>query len=173
MDTIYLIKTTLFDSSRFAHQEYFFLFQQWVEGLRSIIHNFRANNVSPMTCLKKQWVLFALLFLLGSYQTNGQMKRWRLGASFLLRQIPTCLSLHAPDLGVGQHTSVLFIPPRRVCMINPQPKTYMKRIVDGQRTLEPQSLCILSVVGTGFCVPRLSFLTDSSAHVWGHRWVLG
>lgn len=33
---------------------FFFLFQQWVEGLRSIIHNFRANNVSPMTCLKKQ-----------------------------------------------------------------------------------------------------------------------
>uniref|UniRef100_A0A2I3HZ91 1-phosphatidylinositol 4,5-bisphosphate phosphodiesterase n=1 Tax=Nomascus leucogenys TaxID=61853 RepID=A0A2I3HZ91_NOMLE len=28
--------------------------KQWVEGLRSIIHNFRANNVSPMTCLKKQ-----------------------------------------------------------------------------------------------------------------------
>ncbi|KAI4537917.1 hypothetical protein MG293_011320 [Ovis ammon polii] len=27
--------------------------KQWVEGLRSIIHNFRANNVSPMTCLKK------------------------------------------------------------------------------------------------------------------------
>uniref|UniRef100_A0A2K5Y1P3 1-phosphatidylinositol 4,5-bisphosphate phosphodiesterase n=1 Tax=Mandrillus leucophaeus TaxID=9568 RepID=A0A2K5Y1P3_MANLE len=50
--------------------------KQWVEGLRSIIHNFRANNVSPMTCLKKQ-----------------------LGGSFLLRQIPTCFSLHAPDLG--------------------------------------------------------------------------
>ncbi|KAJ7412664.1 1-phosphatidylinositol 4,5-bisphosphate phosphodiesterase beta-4 isoform X1 [Willisornis vidua] len=27
--------------------------KQWVEGLGSIIHNFRANNVSPMTCLKK------------------------------------------------------------------------------------------------------------------------
>lgn len=33
---------------------YFCVFQQWVEGLGSIIHNFRANNVSPMTCLKKQ-----------------------------------------------------------------------------------------------------------------------
>lgn len=32
----------------------FHVFQQWVEGLGSIIHNFRANNVSPMTCLKKQ-----------------------------------------------------------------------------------------------------------------------
>lgn len=32
----------------------FCVFQQWVEGLGSIIHNFRANNVSPMTCLKKQ-----------------------------------------------------------------------------------------------------------------------
>lgn len=54
MDTSYLIKT-MFSSSRFTHREYFFfLFQQWVDGLRSIIHNFRANNVSPMTCLKKQ-----------------------------------------------------------------------------------------------------------------------
>lgn len=54
MGTSYLIKT-VFSSSRFIHQEhFFFLFQQWVDGLRSIIHNFRANNVSPMTCLKKQ-----------------------------------------------------------------------------------------------------------------------
>ena len=44
-----------FSSGGFAHREHFlFPFQQWVEGLRSIIHNFRANNVSPMTCLKKQ-----------------------------------------------------------------------------------------------------------------------
>lgn len=54
MDTGYLVKT-VFSSSIFTHQEhFFFLFQQWVDGLRSIIHNFRANNVSPMTCLKKQ-----------------------------------------------------------------------------------------------------------------------
>ncbi|KAF4790379.1 1-phosphatidylinositol 4,5-bisphosphate phosphodiesterase beta-4 [Turdus rufiventris] len=31
--------------------------KQWVEGLGSIIHNFRANNVSPMTCLKKQIIV--------------------------------------------------------------------------------------------------------------------
>ncbi|XP_073484733.1 1-phosphatidylinositol 4,5-bisphosphate phosphodiesterase beta-4 isoform X5 [Aquarana catesbeiana] len=35
--------------------------KQWVEGLRSITHNFRANNVSPMTCLKKHWM--KLMFL--------------------------------------------------------------------------------------------------------------
>ncbi|CAO2578615.1 1-phosphatidylinositol 4,5-bisphosphate phosphodiesterase beta-4 [Lemmus lemmus] len=35
--------------------------KQWVEGLRSIIHNFRANNVSPMTCLKKHWMKLAFL----------------------------------------------------------------------------------------------------------------
>lgn len=28
--------------------------QKWIEGLRSGIHNFKANNVCPMTCLKKQ-----------------------------------------------------------------------------------------------------------------------
>ena len=30
--------------------------QKWIEGLRSVIHNFKANNVCPMTCLKKQLV---------------------------------------------------------------------------------------------------------------------
>lgn len=55
MDMGCLIRTCQFCSCGFAHRELFlFLFQQWVEGLRSIIHNFRANNVSPMTCLKKQ-----------------------------------------------------------------------------------------------------------------------
>lgn len=55
MDMGCLIRICRFCSGGFAHREHFlFLFQQWVEGLRSIIHNFRANNVSPMTCLKKQ-----------------------------------------------------------------------------------------------------------------------
>ncbi|XP_029449368.1 1-phosphatidylinositol 4,5-bisphosphate phosphodiesterase beta-4 [Rhinatrema bivittatum] len=35
--------------------------KQWGEGLRSIIHNFRANNVSPMTCLKKHWMKLTFL----------------------------------------------------------------------------------------------------------------
>eukprot|EP00069_Balaena_mysticetus_P003917 bmy_16931T0 len=47
---------------------FFFLFQQWVEGLRSIIHNFRANNVSPMTCLKKHWMKLAFMT-----NTNGKI----------------------------------------------------------------------------------------------------
>uniref|UniRef100_A0A673LZ08 Phosphoinositide phospholipase C n=1 Tax=Sinocyclocheilus rhinocerous TaxID=307959 RepID=A0A673LZ08_9TELE len=29
---------------------------KWMEGLKSVIHNFKANNVCPMTCLKKQSV---------------------------------------------------------------------------------------------------------------------
>uniref|UniRef100_A0A8D3CKJ3 1-phosphatidylinositol 4,5-bisphosphate phosphodiesterase n=1 Tax=Scophthalmus maximus TaxID=52904 RepID=A0A8D3CKJ3_SCOMX len=29
---------------------------KWIEGLRSVIHNFKANNVCPMTCLKKHWM---------------------------------------------------------------------------------------------------------------------
>ncbi|KAF3824675.1 hypothetical protein GH733_010009 [Mirounga leonina] len=41
---------------------------QWVEGLRSIIHNFRANNVSPMTCLKKHWMKLAFMT-----NTNGKI----------------------------------------------------------------------------------------------------
>ncbi|KAG9484337.1 hypothetical protein GDO78_009972 [Eleutherodactylus coqui] len=35
--------------------------KQWVEGLKSITHNFRANNVSPMTCLKKHWMKLRFL----------------------------------------------------------------------------------------------------------------
>ncbi|KAM4042336.1 1-phosphatidylinositol 4,5-bisphosphate phosphodiesterase beta-4 isoform 1-T3 [Anomaloglossus baeobatrachus] len=35
--------------------------KQWVEGLKSITHNFRANNVSPMTCLKKHWMKLTFL----------------------------------------------------------------------------------------------------------------
>uniref|UniRef100_A0A8C6JEF8 1-phosphatidylinositol 4,5-bisphosphate phosphodiesterase n=1 Tax=Melopsittacus undulatus TaxID=13146 RepID=A0A8C6JEF8_MELUD len=42
--------------------------EQWVEGLGSIIHNFRANNVSPMTCLKKHWMKLAFLT-----NTNGKI----------------------------------------------------------------------------------------------------
>ncbi|KAK2491040.1 hypothetical protein MC885_001786 [Smutsia gigantea] len=42
--------------------------EQWVEGLKSIIHNFRANNVSPMTCLKKHWMKLAFMT-----NTNGKI----------------------------------------------------------------------------------------------------
>uniref|UniRef100_H3CZG3 1-phosphatidylinositol 4,5-bisphosphate phosphodiesterase n=1 Tax=Tetraodon nigroviridis TaxID=99883 RepID=H3CZG3_TETNG len=30
--------------------------RKWIEGLRSGIHNFKANNVCPMTCLNKHWM---------------------------------------------------------------------------------------------------------------------
>ncbi|XP_063078219.1 1-phosphatidylinositol 4,5-bisphosphate phosphodiesterase beta-4-like [Engraulis encrasicolus] len=30
--------------------------KKWLEGLRAVIHNFRANNVCPMTGLKKHWI---------------------------------------------------------------------------------------------------------------------
>lgn len=35
--------------------------RKWTEGLRSVIHNFRANNVCPMTCLKKHWMRMSFL----------------------------------------------------------------------------------------------------------------
>ncbi|XP_078412563.1 1-phosphatidylinositol 4,5-bisphosphate phosphodiesterase beta-4 isoform X2 [Cetorhinus maximus] len=35
--------------------------KHWVEGLRAIIHNFKANNVCPMTCLKKHWMRLSFL----------------------------------------------------------------------------------------------------------------
>uniref|UniRef100_A0A8C4Q3L1 1-phosphatidylinositol 4,5-bisphosphate phosphodiesterase n=1 Tax=Eptatretus burgeri TaxID=7764 RepID=A0A8C4Q3L1_EPTBU len=35
--------------------------QKWQEGLGFIIHNIRANNVSPMTCLRKHWMKLCFL----------------------------------------------------------------------------------------------------------------
>ncbi|XP_067900445.1 1-phosphatidylinositol 4,5-bisphosphate phosphodiesterase beta-4 [Heterodontus francisci] len=35
--------------------------KHWVEGLRAIIHNFKANNVCPMTCLNKHWMRLSFL----------------------------------------------------------------------------------------------------------------
>ncbi|XP_035277577.1 1-phosphatidylinositol 4,5-bisphosphate phosphodiesterase beta-4 isoform X3 [Anguilla anguilla] len=35
--------------------------KQWIEGLKSLIHNFRANNVCPMTCLNKHWIKLSFL----------------------------------------------------------------------------------------------------------------
>uniref|UniRef100_A0A671T580 Phosphoinositide phospholipase C n=1 Tax=Sinocyclocheilus anshuiensis TaxID=1608454 RepID=A0A671T580_9TELE len=34
---------------------------KWMEGLKSVIHNFKANNVCPMTCLKKHWMRLSFL----------------------------------------------------------------------------------------------------------------
>ncbi|XP_072948758.1 1-phosphatidylinositol 4,5-bisphosphate phosphodiesterase [Epargyreus clarus] len=33
----------------------------WLEGLRKITHNVKANNVCPMTCLKKHWMRLSFL----------------------------------------------------------------------------------------------------------------
>ncbi|XP_061406174.1 1-phosphatidylinositol 4,5-bisphosphate phosphodiesterase beta-4-like isoform X1 [Lethenteron reissneri] len=35
--------------------------KEWLEGLKSVIHNFRANNVCPMTCLRKHWMKLCFL----------------------------------------------------------------------------------------------------------------
>uniref|UniRef100_UPI00358EA491 1-phosphatidylinositol 4,5-bisphosphate phosphodiesterase beta-4-like isoform X2 n=1 Tax=Myxine glutinosa TaxID=7769 RepID=UPI00358EA491 len=35
--------------------------KEWLAGLKSIIHNFRANNVCPMTSLKKHWMKLCFL----------------------------------------------------------------------------------------------------------------
>lgn len=30
--------------------------EAWIQGLRNITHNFKANNICPMTCLRKYWM---------------------------------------------------------------------------------------------------------------------
>uniref|UniRef100_A0A8B9LJ71 1-phosphatidylinositol 4,5-bisphosphate phosphodiesterase n=1 Tax=Astyanax mexicanus TaxID=7994 RepID=A0A8B9LJ71_ASTMX len=35
--------------------------KQWTDSLRSLIHNSRANNVCPMTCLRKHWMRLSFL----------------------------------------------------------------------------------------------------------------
>ncbi|KAA0708140.1 1-phosphatidylinositol 4,5-bisphosphate phosphodiesterase beta-4 [Triplophysa tibetana] len=42
--------------------------KKWMEGLKSVIHNFKANNVCPMTCLKKHWMKLSFLT-----NVNGQI----------------------------------------------------------------------------------------------------
>uniref|UniRef100_A0A3P8ULM9 1-phosphatidylinositol 4,5-bisphosphate phosphodiesterase n=1 Tax=Cynoglossus semilaevis TaxID=244447 RepID=A0A3P8ULM9_CYNSE len=41
---------------------------KWTEGLRSVIHNVKANNVCPMTCLKKHWMRLCFVT-----NTNGKI----------------------------------------------------------------------------------------------------
>ncbi|XP_062858329.1 1-phosphatidylinositol 4,5-bisphosphate phosphodiesterase beta-4-like isoform X2 [Trichomycterus rosablanca] len=35
--------------------------KKWMDGLKSVIHNCKANNVCPMTCLKKHWMRLSFL----------------------------------------------------------------------------------------------------------------
>ncbi|XP_008311462.1 1-phosphatidylinositol 4,5-bisphosphate phosphodiesterase beta-4 isoform X1 [Cynoglossus semilaevis] len=42
--------------------------RKWTEGLRSVIHNVKANNVCPMTCLKKHWMRLCFVT-----NTNGKI----------------------------------------------------------------------------------------------------
>ncbi|XP_031437217.1 1-phosphatidylinositol 4,5-bisphosphate phosphodiesterase beta-4 isoform X2 [Clupea harengus] len=35
--------------------------KKWLDGLRAVMHNFKANNVCPMTCLKKHWMKLCFL----------------------------------------------------------------------------------------------------------------
>ncbi|XP_076872912.1 1-phosphatidylinositol 4,5-bisphosphate phosphodiesterase beta-4 isoform X2 [Brachyhypopomus gauderio] len=35
--------------------------KRWMEGLNAVVHNFKANNVSPTTCLKKHWMRLSFL----------------------------------------------------------------------------------------------------------------
>ena len=37
--------------------------KKWQLGLRAITNNNKANNVCPMTCLKKQYVIFLLIIV--------------------------------------------------------------------------------------------------------------
>ncbi|XP_035379954.1 1-phosphatidylinositol 4,5-bisphosphate phosphodiesterase beta-4 isoform X2 [Electrophorus electricus] len=35
--------------------------KRWMEGLKAVIHNFKANNVCPTNCLKKHWMRLSFL----------------------------------------------------------------------------------------------------------------
>jgi len=38
----------------FRHIIFTSTYQEWMESLRRITHHYKANNICPMTCLKKQ-----------------------------------------------------------------------------------------------------------------------
>ena len=49
--------------------------KEWIQDLRRITHNTKANNVCPTTCLKKQSVLFSITYFLLQGGSKQQAQR--------------------------------------------------------------------------------------------------
>ncbi|XP_075900871.1 1-phosphatidylinositol 4,5-bisphosphate phosphodiesterase beta-4 [Nelusetta ayraudi] len=84
--------------------------RKWIEGLRSVIHNFKANNVCPMTCLKKHWMRMCFL-------TN-------VNAKIPVRGITRTFASGKTEKGIFQALKDLGLPSGKNDEIEPQDFTF-------------------------------------------------
>ncbi|XP_068432821.1 1-phosphatidylinositol 4,5-bisphosphate phosphodiesterase beta-4-like isoform X2 [Clinocottus analis] len=84
--------------------------RKWIEGLRSVIHNFKANNVCPMTCLKKHWMRMC-------FQTN-------VNAKIPVRGITRTFASGKTEKGIFQALKDLGLPSGKNDEIEPSDFTY-------------------------------------------------
>uniref|UniRef100_A0A8C4NYH7 1-phosphatidylinositol 4,5-bisphosphate phosphodiesterase n=1 Tax=Dicentrarchus labrax TaxID=13489 RepID=A0A8C4NYH7_DICLA len=83
---------------------------KWIEGLRSVIHNFKANNVCPMTCLKKHWMRMCFLT-----NVNGKIP---------VRGITRTFASGKTEKGIFQALKDLGLPSGKNDEIEPSDFTY-------------------------------------------------
>ncbi|KAK9531793.1 hypothetical protein VZT92_011198 [Zoarces viviparus] len=84
--------------------------RKWIEGLRSVIHNVKANNVCPMTCLKKHWMRMC-------FQTNVNGK-------IPVRGITRTFASGKTEKGIFQALKDLGLPSGKNDEIEPSDFTY-------------------------------------------------
>ncbi|XP_053300996.1 1-phosphatidylinositol 4,5-bisphosphate phosphodiesterase beta-4 [Pleuronectes platessa] len=84
--------------------------RKWIEGLRSVIHNFKANNVCPMTCLKKHWMRMCF-----STNVNGKIP---------VRGITRTFASGKTEKGIFQALKDLGLPSGKNDEIEPVDFTY-------------------------------------------------
>ncbi|XP_037304516.2 1-phosphatidylinositol 4,5-bisphosphate phosphodiesterase beta-4-like isoform X1 [Pungitius pungitius] len=84
--------------------------RKWIEGLRSVIHNFKANNVCPMTCLKKHWMRMCFLT-----NVNGKIP---------VRGITRTFASGKTEKGIFQALKDLGLPSGKNDEIEPSDFTY-------------------------------------------------
>ncbi|TRY92504.1 hypothetical protein DNTS_028203, partial [Danionella cerebrum] len=84
--------------------------RKWTEGLRSLIYNTRANNVCPMTCLKKHWIRLSF-----STNVNGKIP---------VRSITRTFASSKTEKGIFQALKDLGLPSGKNDDIEPEIFTF-------------------------------------------------
>ncbi|XP_043088240.1 1-phosphatidylinositol 4,5-bisphosphate phosphodiesterase beta-4 isoform X2 [Puntigrus tetrazona] len=86
--------------------------KQWTDGLRSLIQNSRANNVCPMTCLRKHWMRLSFLT-----NVNGKIP---------VRSITRTFASGKTEKGIFQALKDLGLPSGKNDEIEPESFTFDK-----------------------------------------------
>ncbi|ESO08873.1 hypothetical protein HELRODRAFT_109918 [Helobdella robusta] len=67
---------------------------EWIEGLKKVTHNLKANNVCPMTCLKKHWMKLGFMV-----NTNGKIPVRSVSRTFASGRTERLIMQSLKDLG--------------------------------------------------------------------------